>query len=115
MPRKLDLSKPCGTLAGVHYRLYVVKGKARQFQCVDCDRQALDWSWIHDTDKFDIENYEPRCRRCHKIYDGGLPSFEGHKHTDEWKQKRSKIMTGMPSNNNNRDAYGRYATTDGGG
>lgn len=45
------------------------EGKANQFFCVDCNRRAADWSQIHDTDGLSSDDYDPRCRSCHKLYD----------------------------------------------
>lgn len=52
-----------------HKRVYAAKGKASQYNCVDCGKPAYDWSWIHNTDPNDVSNYEPRCRSCHLKYD----------------------------------------------
>lgn len=54
----------------VHIKLGQVRGPAVEHDCVDCDRSARDWSHIHDTDQSNIDNYEPRCRSCHMLYDG---------------------------------------------
>ena len=57
------------TYKGAHSRLFYVRGKASQHQCIDCSKQALDWSHIHGTDPDNPDNYEPRCRSCHLTYD----------------------------------------------
>src|SRR5450755_3076345 len=44
-------------------------GKASEHACVDCGKQAKDWSWIHDTDESEPRNYVPRCQSCHLKYD----------------------------------------------
>ena len=53
----------------IHAKLRICHGPAKERTCVDCLDVAKDWSHIHDTDPFDIDNYEPRCRKCHKKYD----------------------------------------------
>jgi transposase-like protein len=54
-----------------HKRVYRARGKASEHACVDCSGPAEDWSWVHDTDGSDLnEHRQPRCRRCHKAYDG---------------------------------------------
>lgn len=53
-----------------HRRLTRYRGAAKQHSCVDCGEPARDWSWIHNTNPVCHENYEPRCRRCHVMYDG---------------------------------------------
>jgi hypothetical protein len=57
-----------------HTRVERERGKASQSPCADgCGRQAHDWSQIHGTDGLDVfEHYVPRCRPCHKVYDGIL-------------------------------------------
>ena len=67
-----------------HYRVRVAKGKASDYKCVDCPEQAHEWSLNEESEhlliqasghqagrKFstNIEDYEPRCRSCHKKYD----------------------------------------------
>ena len=46
-----------------------ILGPAKNHDCVDCGKQAFDWSQIHDTDKDDPNSYEARCRSCHAFYD----------------------------------------------
>jgi len=53
----------------LHKRIVRRYGSAKNYFCVDCDEKAADWSHTHDTDRLDIENYEPRCRQCHIVYD----------------------------------------------
>lgn len=53
-----------------HIRINRIRGKARNFNCIDCGDDAIEWSWVHDSDPLDVNNYEPRCRKCHVRYDG---------------------------------------------
>lgn len=66
------------TYKGIHTKLVREIGKANEFECVDCGKQAHEWSYVHDTDPQDIDNYDPRCRSCHKLYDGIKPTKFGH-------------------------------------
>lgn len=52
-----------------HWRVYRARGKAKDQLCVDCRKQARDWSQIHGTTGLESEHYEPRCRKCHSVYD----------------------------------------------
>lgn len=52
-----------------HERVKALFGAAIMNKCVDCDKRALDWSYIHNTDPANPINYEPRCRSCHQKYD----------------------------------------------
>jgi hypothetical protein len=53
----------------LHRRLHRTIGKASEFPCRDCGKQAFDWSneTGNYTDK--IEDYVPRCRSCHIVKD----------------------------------------------
>jgi Pretoxin HINT domain len=54
-----------------HRKLRNSRGPASAHPCIDCGKQACDWSQIHGTDGLDLEkHYVPRCRVCHQIYDG---------------------------------------------
>lgn len=72
-------SEPIG-YAGAHHAVARRRGKARKFDCVDCENPAREWSYDHsDPDEFrsstgkwystDIRRYEPRCRTCHVTFD----------------------------------------------
>jgi len=52
-----------------HYKVIRERGQAGQFPCVDCGRNAWEWSFTGG-DYENVENYEPRCSRCHHRYDG---------------------------------------------
>ena len=65
----------------IHFRLTRHRGPAATFDCVDCGGPAFDWSFIHETPQefvrdgkwgpysIRLDDYEPRCRSCHKRYD----------------------------------------------
>lgn len=53
----------------IHKKLAIKYGKAKEYVCTDCGNQAFDWSYEHDTDPYDLDNYYPRCRSCHLKYD----------------------------------------------
>lgn len=70
----------------VHDRMRAYLGKASNYVCVDCGKQARDWSYNH-TDpnetvavnksgvlaaySFDSAHYSPRCKSCHNAFDKG--------------------------------------------
>ena len=58
--------------SGRHQQVYRARGKAGGHPCIDgCGRPAEDWSQVHGTDGLDLdEHWQPRCRRCHRAYDG---------------------------------------------
>jgi len=69
--------------AAIHKRLMRKRGKAAEFECVDCGRQAIEWSYNNRDPhevvaedhgwvlawSLDIDNYDPRCRSCHRLFD----------------------------------------------
>ncbi len=64
----------------VHGRLLRLRGRASQFECVDCGGRGEDWSYDH-TDpnpgfdhrgcpySTDLSRYQPRCKSCHANFD----------------------------------------------
>lgn len=67
-----------------HVLLRNTKGPAKEYLCVDCNEQAAHWSLsayaeetlyevgTRDEGKaysHNLDDYEPRCRRCHSAYD----------------------------------------------
>lgn len=53
----------------VHKQIVRKRGRAAEQSCADCGNPARDWAHVHDSDPLDVNNYEPRCRSCHNIYD----------------------------------------------
>lgn len=69
----------------LHKRITRARGRADLQICVDCDKQARDWSLMDGGDQLDYDDYEPRCRSCHKKNDI----------TDEVKLKMSIGLKGV--------------------
>ena len=70
-----------GDAAGIdalHDRVEANFGKAREWDCEDCGEPADDWSRIHGTDGKSLDDYKPRCRKCHIVYDtpGSVPEWQ---------------------------------------
>ena len=104
----------------IHDRIRKYRGKAAGYKCVDdCGEWAFDWSHIAGTDPNNFDNYEPRCRSCHKKYDMtdvtrtriGL-AMQGVKNPNaklddvEIKVIRELYATGEYTQRNIADAYG---------
>lgn len=54
------------------------RGKARTHKCEVCaeqgiDKQAREWSQLHDRTGDDPWDYRPLCKKCHTAYDGSYP------------------------------------------
>ena len=65
------------TYGAKHLRVYRALGWAWQRQCVDCGERARDWSQLHGTDGLSLDDYLPRCRKHHRIYDAD--SYRGER------------------------------------
>lgn len=70
------------TYAGAHRRIYRDRGQAAGYACIDCSRQAQQWSYDHTCPdelispdglpySTDTDRYQPRCVSCHTIFDQG--------------------------------------------
>ncbi len=61
---------PNPSVLTLHRRLHRKHGAAKDHLCVDCGNKALDWSLKYGREYSEnIDDYEPRCRRCHVLYD----------------------------------------------
>lgn len=57
------------TILTMHRRIHRKHGPASSRKCVDCGKQARDWS-LNGTEYTDnVDDYSPRCRSCHVKYD----------------------------------------------
>jgi hypothetical protein len=53
-----------------HKRVRQARGPASGYACVDCGEPAQDWSTV-DPSSGDVQGrFQPRCRTCHRRYDG---------------------------------------------
>jgi len=52
-----------------HWRVVQARGKAREYDCVRCGRQAQEWSQIHGKSGESPNHYRPMCCSCHQKYD----------------------------------------------
>lgn len=68
-----------------HKNLHAARGRAADFApCVGCGDKAHEWSWRHGCDPWDVFSYDPRCFKCHRIYD----DWTSKAHTPELHAKR---------------------------
>jgi hypothetical protein len=79
---RMGLVRSCGCQEGkrsqyaergymtAHRRVAAERGKASEYDCVDCSQPAAEWSYVgtgyYSTD---TSLYSPRCRSCHTIFD----------------------------------------------
>jgi hypothetical protein len=59
-----------------HKRVTKARGPASQYACVDCGEPAEDWSTVNPSSHDVRARFQPRCRTCHRRYDGAVG--EGH-------------------------------------
>ena len=56
-------------IVGRHRRIIKLKGKASDHLCIDCNKQAFDWSNVDHLYSLNPDDYQPRCKSCHNIFD----------------------------------------------
>lgn len=80
-----------GGYFATHALLSRTLGQASARRCVDCDGPAAEWSYDHqdpnelvDTSTAyamvytrDLSHYEPRCKKCHRLFDENPISMRG--------------------------------------
>lgn len=72
------------TYGGAHSRVRKARGSAVEYSCVDCGKQASEWSYDHSDPSqvvgltsrgheaaysMDPAHYSPRCKSCHAVFD----------------------------------------------
>ena len=55
-----------------HHRVNKARGPASGYACVDCGNPAQDWSTANPSSDDIQARFQPRCRRCHRFYDGAV-------------------------------------------
>jgi hypothetical protein len=55
-----------------HHRVTKARGSASGYTCVDCGNPAQDWSTVNPSSDDIQARFQPRCRRCHRYYDGAV-------------------------------------------
>ena len=55
-----------------HKRVRKARGPASGYACVDCGEPADDWSTANPASDDVRVRFQPRCRKCHRAYDGAI-------------------------------------------
>ena len=55
-----------------HHRVTKARGPASGYACIDCGNPAQDWSTVNPASDDLQARFQPRCRRCHRHYDGAV-------------------------------------------
>jgi hypothetical protein len=55
-----------------HNRVKKARGRASDYRCIDCGGQAEDWSTADPSSNDVWVRFQPRCRKCHRRYDGAI-------------------------------------------
>lgn len=53
----------------IHMWVVRIKGKAKEYKCEHCGKQAFDWSNKDHKYRRVLEDYQALCRSCHEQYD----------------------------------------------
>lgn len=53
-----------------HKRVKKARGPASGYPCADCGEPAADWSTVNPSSGDVRGRFQPRCRKCHRHYDG---------------------------------------------
>lgn len=56
----------------LHRRVMKSRGPASNYACVDCGAPAQDWSTADPSDGDVWARFQPRCRKCHRRFDGAI-------------------------------------------
>jgi hypothetical protein len=83
--------------AGWHRRVSKARGPASGYACADCGGPAQDWSTVNSRSDDVQARFQPRCRKCHRSYDGA--AGEGHPRAkltdDKVRQLRARRADGV--------------------
>jgi hypothetical protein len=76
----------------MHRKIKYYRGRAAQYICIKCQKQAKHWAKVHGVSGFDPWDYVPMCISCHHAYDKihERAGFHGHAHSEESKAKISE-------------------------
>jgi hypothetical protein len=55
-----------------HKRINKARGPASDYPCADCGERAEDWSTANPSSGDVRVRFQPRCRKCHRSYDGAV-------------------------------------------
>ena len=55
-----------------HHRVSKARGPASGYACADCGGPAQDWSTVNSRSDDVQARFQPRCRKCHRSYDGAV-------------------------------------------
>ena len=78
------------TRSAIHQRLN--KTPAKDQLCVDCGDQAKDWSRVTGSPGDVIEDYDPRCRSCHTLYDYDARWGDPEYRANQTEKQRAKAL-----------------------
>ena len=78
-----------------HKRITKARGPASGYPCADCGRPAQDWSTVNPSSGDVRDRFQPRCRTCHRRYDGAVGTGNPRaKLTDDTVRKLRALRAG---------------------
>ena len=80
-----------------HKRVKKARGPASGYACVDCGEPAEDWSTVNPSSSDVRGRFQPRCRKCHRHYDGavGAGNPRAKLSDDKVKELRARRADGL--------------------
>ena len=79
------------TYTNLHKFINDEKGKAKNYKCVMCNNQAMDWSNIDHRYSRNLEDYRPMCRSCHMKWDYQFNNWRNDKQWRAYEELKNNI------------------------
>lgn len=76
-----------------HYWIILIRGKAKEYKCELCGKQAIDWSNKDHKYRKVVEDWQTLCRGCHLRFDSNLRKINKIKETKQFRE--AKKMPGF--------------------
>jgi hypothetical protein len=93
-----------------HHRVTKARGAASEYACVDCGGAAEDWSTADPCSDDVWSRFQPRCRKCHRRYDGAVG--EGHPRAKLTAQKVRQLRARRADGVTYRQLAGEFGISD---
>jgi hypothetical protein len=75
-----------------HKRVKKARGPASGYPCADCGQPAQDWSTVNPSSGDVRDRFQPRCRTCHRRYDGAAGTGNPRAKLDDDKVRKLRAL-----------------------
>jgi hypothetical protein len=75
-----------------HKRVTKARGPASGYACADCGQPAQDWSTVNPASGDVRDRFQPRCRTCHRRYDGAAGTGHPRAKLDDDKVRQLRAL-----------------------